>query len=84
VQFHVPSCAVRISAELQKAPNELKTVKIETATVTSLNGGNFPSLVPGTTCLLPHLAFLNFYFETNLTSCIWKNSVKVVCTKFIK
>lgn len=47
--------------------NELKIVKMETATVTSVNGGKFPSLVPATTCLLPHFTFLDFYFETNFS-----------------
>jgi hypothetical protein len=57
---------VRFECQLNP-PNELKTVKIETATVTSVNGGKFPSLLPGTTCLLAHFTFFNFYFETNFS-----------------
>jgi hypothetical protein len=65
VHFHATFCAVRISAELQNPPNELKTVKIETPTFTSVNGGNFPYVVPSTMCLLPRLIFLNFDSEIN-------------------
>lgn len=60
------SLPMRFECQLNP-PNELKTVKIETATVTSVNGGKFPSLVPGTTYLLSHFTFLNFYFETNFS-----------------